>query len=542
MRSFKKYAGYSAANALLKTVLGLLVAREALVAQKPIVPAGGFVSSANYGSFVAPASIASVFGTNLATQTAWASSLPLPTLLAGTSVTIRGVSAPLFYVSPGQINLQVPSFLDTFGDNAPGPTLKVPLVVTTPSGVSDAVTVTIIASGIGLFTADSSGCGHASALNLNADGTWSVNSPANSIAPGGIIALFGTGLGWVNYWPPDGVASPANPPAFLNGSNATYIGRAPGLVGVDQYNTTIPSDATEMCSWPIQQVGKLNVHDISQTVEISVKKGGGQCVDPPAGSYGLLEWVKTVYSGTGPAPPPDALNVELTKGPGKKLPVDPTATLLPNGDCYYNNPVLTPTSSCQLTGVSSLNAGNLSLRTSSFGPQTFAPGTVNGMPQYSITLPSGTIQPGSLALQGTGGPDVAPFQSSILFEPFHVTSSFPPGTPVKNHSSLTVAWTGGDPDGVVWIKITGNNGGTAIAPDYTVCAVPASRGSFTVPPCCAGPQYPAPLVNPNDTNAEITVYTTSGKNSQSFSASGLTEGGRMSWRWVYTFANIPLVP
>jgi len=34
--------------------------------------------------------------------------LPLPSLHAGVSATVNGVAAPLYYVSPGQINLQVP--------------------------------------------------------------------------------------------------------------------------------------------------------------------------------------------------------------------------------------------------------------------------------------------------------------------------------------------------------------------------------------------------------------------------------------------------
>jgi uncharacterized protein (TIGR03437 family) len=60
------------------------------------------------GSAAAPGMILSVYGTQLANSTAQAVQLPLPFSLAGVSATVNGFSAPLYYVSPGQINLQVP--------------------------------------------------------------------------------------------------------------------------------------------------------------------------------------------------------------------------------------------------------------------------------------------------------------------------------------------------------------------------------------------------------------------------------------------------
>lgn len=74
------------------------------------------VSGASYSSnqTLAVESVASVFGSNLATQEMPAPSLPLPTEMAGTSVRVRdslGVErlAPLFYVGKFQINFQVPA-------------------------------------------------------------------------------------------------------------------------------------------------------------------------------------------------------------------------------------------------------------------------------------------------------------------------------------------------------------------------------------------------------------------------------------------------
>jgi len=71
-------------------------------------------SAAAASSAVAPNSIASLYGSNLASQTAQATGQPLPTSLGGISLTVTDAkgaqfSAPLIYVSPGQINFVVPA-------------------------------------------------------------------------------------------------------------------------------------------------------------------------------------------------------------------------------------------------------------------------------------------------------------------------------------------------------------------------------------------------------------------------------------------------
>jgi hypothetical protein len=75
-------------------------------------PAGsvaGVVNADGQPGPVAPGAIVSLFGSNLAPRTAQASTSPWPKLLQSTSVFINGIAAPLSYVSPAQINLQIPS-------------------------------------------------------------------------------------------------------------------------------------------------------------------------------------------------------------------------------------------------------------------------------------------------------------------------------------------------------------------------------------------------------------------------------------------------
>ena len=68
----------------------------------------GTSSAASFKLSYAPGMIMSIFGQNLSTSTPIPPGSPLPTQLGGTTVTINGIPAPLYYVSPAQINLQVP--------------------------------------------------------------------------------------------------------------------------------------------------------------------------------------------------------------------------------------------------------------------------------------------------------------------------------------------------------------------------------------------------------------------------------------------------
>ena len=69
---------------------------------------GGVTNGASFQQAFAPGMILSVFGSQLAPSTQIATSLPLPATMAGVSATVNGVSAPLYYVSPTQLNLQIP--------------------------------------------------------------------------------------------------------------------------------------------------------------------------------------------------------------------------------------------------------------------------------------------------------------------------------------------------------------------------------------------------------------------------------------------------
>lgn len=93
----------------------------------PLINGGGIVPIYSASSTIQPGSWVSIFGTNLASAAAtWNGDFP--TLLGGTSVTINNKPAYLWYVSPGQINLQAPD------DSATG---TVPVTVTTAASTEN---------------------------------------------------------------------------------------------------------------------------------------------------------------------------------------------------------------------------------------------------------------------------------------------------------------------------------------------------------------------------------------------------------------------
>jgi hypothetical protein len=109
----------------------------------PATSTAGIVNAASSAPALAPGALISIYGSNLASGHLAAASIPLDTKLGGTAVSINGIAAPLLFVSPGQINLQVPYEVQ------PGPAK----VVIQSNGLqSAAVNFTVAATGPGVFT------------------------------------------------------------------------------------------------------------------------------------------------------------------------------------------------------------------------------------------------------------------------------------------------------------------------------------------------------------------------------------------------------
>ncbi|MBV9743504.1 MAG: hypothetical protein JO099_07055, partial [Acidobacteriia bacterium] len=188
-------------------------------------------NAASYNQRYAPGMLLSIFGSQLSSTTQSASSVPLPQQIAGVSVTVNNLPAYLVYVSPGQLNVQIP-YEVTAGSTA--------LLKVNNNGQTSSVSFTVAAAAPGIFV-DSNGA----------------PVPNSSAAQGQTVTLFVTGAGPVSPSIADGAAPAATTPyaalpqpqqavtVSVGGVQAftTFLGIPSGLVGVLQINYTVPANA-----------------------------------------------------------------------------------------------------------------------------------------------------------------------------------------------------------------------------------------------------------------------------------------------------------
>ena len=189
-------------------------------------------ASLKAGGAIAPESIASTFGQNLASGTLPAPTGQPPEDLGGTRLRIRDAKgairqANLFFVSSGQINWVTPTGLAA-GDST--------VTITNPNADSATGTVRIEPVSPGLFAAGGSGTGIAAAsiLRVKADGSQSAE-PVTGIDFGAdgdqlYLILYGTGI--------RGVSSPSSVGLAVGAERipVLYAGRQGGFQGLDQVN------------------------------------------------------------------------------------------------------------------------------------------------------------------------------------------------------------------------------------------------------------------------------------------------------------------
>jgi uncharacterized protein (TIGR03437 family) len=225
-------------------------------------PAAQVLSAASGTAPVSAGSIVSIYGGNFATG-ATSAMLPLPGELGGVSAQFTVVNIlnqplfsgamPLFYVSPTQINAQVPAgavFPPCNGGS--GSVYSASIRITTPSGGQTAVVNATPAPAPGLFTANETGTGVAAAqfvTNLP-NGTQTIMELAE--CPGGpgtcvpvplnvtlgtsALVLWGTGISEYATFP-QGLTVTAGGQRL----EVFYAGPSAQYAGLDQINAWLPS-------------------------------------------------------------------------------------------------------------------------------------------------------------------------------------------------------------------------------------------------------------------------------------------------------------
>jgi uncharacterized protein (TIGR03437 family) len=196
-----------------------------ITAGAPATSAAGVVNAASFASGISPGSLATLFGTGI-TSTGGivnATTFPIANTLAGTSVTLNGIAAPIVAVASiggqEQINFQVPyelagasraSVVVTANGRSSSP-VEVPIAAAQPEVfgvVSEGDTAVIYATGLGAVT------------NAPATGRAASREPLSRVVAPVDVRIGGTSV------------------------PVTFAGLAPGYAGLYQINAQVPQSAT----------------------------------------------------------------------------------------------------------------------------------------------------------------------------------------------------------------------------------------------------------------------------------------------------------
>ncbi|MGC9948235.1 MAG: hypothetical protein ABSF64_17865 [Bryobacteraceae bacterium] len=594
------------------TAAALLAAAPRAFAQAPVIETGGVQNAASNIALtsIAPQVLVTIRGQNLATSTETASGFPLPTSLGGATVTFTGTAgplrAPLLYASPTQIDAQAP-------DGIAGTSV----VVSTAAGSSAPFQIPVatgtspyLIGALGIFTQDTSGCGQAVAYNVHPDGSVSLNTPQNSLDPekdvGLTIYLTGlgaldfpdrqTGVPWtyigsdnlapriassVTFGAPGLTAAAADP-------TLSYLGPAPGKVGVDQANALGQWKAgPQGCKVPLslallQPQVTDNVDapgapappsfapfSSTQLVDVSIRPGGGACADPRDSTLGVIVWENSTVSDVGGTSASEAVTAQFIQSEGLGFaqpgPFPPPASSPPNNAVY--GAFAGPLPACNASLPNTLDAGALTVSGPGLNPVALEPSTQDGRLTYSAALAPGTLQGGTYQVAGQGGSQVgaftanasipAPIMGIATIASNFETSSLQPGTQLESPCQIfnvhpifpcqgqyTFTWTGGDNRSIVTVQFIVGNRFQAVASSYGGpgnISVPESYGAY---PLLCGDNallnydYDQCTLMPEGSVEAIITQTPFNAPSQAFSAPGLGFGGESTWKYVWDFRGL----
>jgi uncharacterized protein (TIGR03437 family) len=494
---------------ILFVAAGILAAVPTVAA--PSIAAQGVKNAASFSDprlpngSVAQGSIFNIFGSAMGPATiSYATSLPLPTTLSGTSisVTVNGTTEQcvMFYTSAGQVAAILPS-TTPIGTGT--------ITVSYNGSPSPTAPVTVVPSSPGIFSINQQGNGTGVILDAN-------NNPSSATTPfqtGQTVVAWGTGLGPIagadNTVPPSGNLKGITATVNVGGVAVTpvYAGRA-GFSGEDQINFAIPSGLAG-CNIPVSiSVTNGSSTVTSNTVAMAVGSNGS-CTSTsslPAGissaagalRIGTVLWNHSVTTSLLPNASGALLSTTNTADQGEasfeNYSVNPYATAtgidLPYGACVIL-PQTIPTK-ISLTGLdagpSISVSGNGANR--SITETTSVTGSYYNIIGGSTALPGQTAQPlffngGSYSFNnGSGGKDVGAFSGTFTVpsNPFTWTN-YNSITSVSLSSPLTVTWTGGDPSWDVFLTggsliSTGASGSPGVNFE---CRAHDSDGMITVP-------------------------------------------------------------
>jgi len=217
----------------------------------PTVDAGGVVSGASFQPGIVPGSWVTIKGNNLSpvASNTWDNAIvngKLPTSLDGVSVSMGSKDAYVYFISPGQINVQAPDI----------GTGQVPVTVKTPGGTSLAITANVTAQAPAFFQWP----GNQAVATRNSDASLAVKAGTFAGAttaaakPGDVLILWGTGFGPTTppvaagiQVPSDKLYSASPVTVKIGTADAQVFGAAlsPGYAGLYQVAIQVPANMAD---------------------------------------------------------------------------------------------------------------------------------------------------------------------------------------------------------------------------------------------------------------------------------------------------------
>jgi len=223
------------------------------------------VSAADGTPNIAPGGLISLYGSQLSPVSLVSSQIPLPTALANSCLTVDGLAVPVLFVSPNEINAQVP--FEAIGNVA--------FELRTPGGISNEFQTVVDPAAPSVFMSGTAGPITGIPTIVRANNNNELVTAADPIHSGDILVIYLTGLGVTVPPVADGAATPLSPLSWtplptvtLGGAplNVFFSGLTPTLVGVYQINATVPNDIKEGLSVPLT----ISLNGGSTTVNVRV--------------------------------------------------------------------------------------------------------------------------------------------------------------------------------------------------------------------------------------------------------------------------------
>jgi uncharacterized protein (TIGR03437 family) len=215
----------------------------------PMIAPGGTLNNLNpvLGAPLAPGTIAQVFGSGLAPGAVSTGVLPLPTTFNKTFALVGAAYAPLYFLSSGQINLEIPS--------GAAATQQLPIVVSVNNAVTLPQMLDIVPAAPGVLSAldgpTPPSVQNGAHIIAQHSADYSLVTSSHPAAPGEYLIMYLVGLGATNPIVLSGYATPASPlhpvtlePTVSVGSQlatVSYAGLSPLFVGLYQINFQVPA-------------------------------------------------------------------------------------------------------------------------------------------------------------------------------------------------------------------------------------------------------------------------------------------------------------